>query len=273
MIGKRMASFLCRVGVLGMRATPGRGATNPPHWFRVEPRSQQENLTCSLLLAIAVTACVPRAQPGSSPGSENSPEGRPCSGDGVLDDGEDGNNQVLPAKGRGGYWYTFVDTAGSSISPAAGQFEMAQGGGSGSTYAARMTGKVGTGQVVFAGMGLNFTEPKGQYDASAYKGLSFKAKKGAGASKVRLKVPDVSTDPDGKVCGDCFNDFGADIELTDAWTTYVFPFSSMRQLPGWGSPHPASIDPTKLYGVQFQVNTPGAAFEIWVDDLRFTGCQ
>jgi endoglucanase len=223
-------------------------------------------------VSLVMSACIPKAQPGSSPGSENSPEGRPCSGDGVIDDGEDGNNQVLTAKGRGGYWYTFLDNAGSSISPLAGQFSMAQGGG-GSTYAAHMTGKVGTGQVVFAGMGFNFTEPKGPYDASAYKGVSFKAKKGAGTAAVRMKVPDGDTDPDGKVCSECFNDFGADLELTDAWTTYVFPFASMRQLAGWGSPHPAAIDPKKLYGIQFQVNSPGASFDIWVDDLKFTGCQ
>jgi endoglucanase len=223
--------------------------------------------------AVVTAGCIPKAQPGSSAGAENTPEGRPCSGDGVVDDGEDGNNQVNPAKGRAGYWYTFVDTAGSSIAPAAGQFSMTQGGGNGSTYAARMTGKVGTGQVVFAGMGLNFTEPKGQYDATAYKGLSFKAKKGSGTGSVRLKVPDVSTDPDGKACQECFNDFGADIELSDQWTTYVFPFASMKQLAGWGSPRPSAIDASKIYGVQFQVNSPGASFDVWVDDLKFTGCQ
>ena len=226
-----------------------------------------------LVAAAAATGCIPKAQPGSSAGAENTPEGRPCSGDGVIDDGEDGNNQVNPAKGRAGYWYTFVDTAGSSIVPA-GQFSMTPGGADGSSSAARMTGKVGNGQIVFAGMGLTFTDPKTPYDATAYKGLTFKAKKGPGTGALRLKVPDVNTDPEGKVCTDkCFNDFGADIELAEKWTTYAFPFASMRQLPGWGSPRPASIDPSKLYGVQFQVNSPGASFDVWVDDLRFTGCQ
>ena len=35
-----------------------------------------------------------------------------------------------------------------------------------------------------AGVGLNFTEPKGQYDASAYKGISFWAKKFAAVIEV-----------------------------------------------------------------------------------------
>jgi endoglucanase len=225
-----------------------------------------------LATAAAVAGCIPKAQSGNAAGAENTPEGRPCGGDGVVDDGEDGNNQVLPAKGRAGYWYTFVDTSGSSVAPV-GQFSMAQGGADGSTYAAHMTGKVGTAQIVYAGMGLSFTDPKTPYDATAYKGLSFKAKKGPGTAKVRLKVPDVSTDKDGNVCTECFNDFGADIELTEKWTTYVFPFASMKQLPGWGAPRPPAIDPKQLYGVQFQVNSPGTIFDVWVDDLKFTGCQ
>jgi endoglucanase len=222
--------------------------------------------------AAAATACIPKAQSGSAAGAENTPEGRPCSGDGVIDDGEDGNNQVLPAKGRAGYWYTFSDTAGSAVAPA-GEFSMAPGGANGSSHAAHMTGKVGSAQIVYAGMGLSFTDPKTQYDATAYKGISFKAKKGPGTGKVRLKVPDAATDKDGNVCSECFNDFGADIDLTDQWATYVFPFSSMRQLAGWGSPRPPAIDASKLYGVQFQVNSPGASFDVWVDDLKFTGCQ
>jgi endoglucanase len=149
---------------------------------------------------------------------------------------------------------------------------MAPGGSNGSGFAARMTGKVGTGQTVFAGLGLNFFDPKRQYDASAYKGIAFWAKKAAGTGKVRLKVPDVNTEPDGQKCSECFNDFGADLELTLQWTRYVIPFSSMGQLSGWGSPRPSAIDTKTLYGVQWQVNTPGASYDIWIDDVEFTGC-
>src|SRR5262249_40387743 len=139
--------------------------------------------------------------------------------------------------------------------------------------AAHMTGKVGTGQVVYAGMGFNFVDPKGAYDARAYRGISFWAKAGAGsATKVRLKVPDASTDPDGKVCSECFNDFGSDIELSTTGTKYTPPFSARAQRRGWGAPPPPAIDRAKLYGVQWQVNTPGASFDVWVDDVAFTGC-
>jgi endoglucanase len=84
-----------------------------------------------------------------------------------------------------------------------------------------MTGKVGNGQVVFAGMGLNFTEPKGLYDATAYKGLSFseeRPERARYASKYRTSRRirrQVRTN-------ECYNDFGADIELTDQWAIYAF---------------------------------------------------
>jgi endoglucanase len=150
---------------------------------------------------------------------------------------------------------------------------MAPGGALDTKYAAHMTGQVGTADTVYAGMGFNFVDPKGTYDATAYKGVSFWAKKGPGStSKVRLKVPDTNTDPDGKVCTQCFNDFGMDLTLTEQWTQYVVPYMAMSQMKGWGSPHTAGVDSSKIYGMQFQVNEPGAAFDIWVDEIQFTGC-
>ena len=35
-----------------------------------------------------------------------------CSAEGLIDDGEDGNNQNMPNDNRGGYWYTFRDKKG-----------------------------------------------------------------------------------------------------------------------------------------------------------------
>jgi hypothetical protein len=47
----------------------------------------------------------------------------------------------------------------------------------------------------------------------------------------------------------------------------------MAQTPGWGAPRPGSIDRSKLFGVQWQVATPGAAFDLWIDDVVFYGCK
>ena len=196
----------------------------------------------------------------------------------MISDAESNSNQTNTIQGRGGYWYTFVDKAGSSVTPTAGElggtFTMTEGGANGTKYAAHMTGSIGGGDIVYAGMGLNFVDPKGQYDSSKYGGISFWAKKGPGSTgAVRLKVPDKNTDPDGKVCTACFNDFGIDLQLTEQWTQYTIPFTSMKQIPGWGSPHTAGIEPATIYGMQWQVNEKNAKFDIWVDEIQFTGCK
>ncbi len=198
-----------------------------------------------------------------------------CPADFTVDDAEDNNNQVQVQSGRKGFWYTFVDKAGTAISPPAGtKFLMSPGGARDSKYAARMIGKVSSaGDPLFAGMGFSFTDPKGPYDASAYTGVSFYGKVGAGSTKaVRLKVPDIDTDPSGKRCTECFNDFGADLTLTEQWKKYTVPFATMKQMEGWGSPAPPAVDKSKLFGLQWQVVAQGVSYDVWIDDVQFTGC-
>jgi endoglucanase len=240
-----------------------------PHW------------TAAAAAALAVVlagcaGCIPKKSAGGAgTGAENTADGKACGPDGTIDDAEDGDHKAAAIQGRGGYWHTFADKVGTTVSPPAGAaFEMGGPGANGSTHAAHIQGKVGTGDVVFAGVGLNLVDPKGPYDASGYGGVSFWARRAAGSTgKVRLKVPDASTDPDGKVCTECFNDFGADLEIGEAWARYVVPFSAMAQLSGWGAPRPATIDRSKIYALQWQVNAPGAAYDLWIDDVQFTGCR
>ena len=231
----------------------------------------------SALALVAGSGCRKRIS-ATSEDVKSSPEGKACpASEGMISDGEANNNQVNPVKDRGGYWYTFVDKSGSTVTPTSGDqggtFTMAPGGANGTQFAAHMTGQLSSGDTVYAGMGLNFQEPKGAYDATAYKGISFWAKKGPGSTgKLRLKVPDTNTDPDGKVCKECFNDFGMDLTLTDEWTQFVVPYIGMTQMKDWGSPRMPGVDSSRIYGLQFQVNEKGAAFDVWVDEIQFTGC-
>src|SRR5919205_613770 len=77
--------------------------------------------------ALAAGGCViPAAQsPSATPGSAASIGGgttfKDCGPDGLIDDGEDGNNQNLPNAGRGGYWYTFKDKGTTTVEPQAGE--------------------------------------------------------------------------------------------------------------------------------------------------------
>ena len=86
--------------------------------------------------ALPVLGCVipPPQAPAASPGSAASignksggattagvGVGKDCGPNGLIDDGEDGNNQNLPNDNRGGYWYTFKDKGTTTVDPPAGE--------------------------------------------------------------------------------------------------------------------------------------------------------
>jgi len=223
----------------------------------------------ALLLILPLAACSQFRPPESS-----SAESRPHGGDScTIEDAEDHDDRILVRAGRGGYLYTYSDEHGTTISPS-GDFAVTRGGASGSQYSLRMTGLVGDAEEAYAGMGFEFREPKAPYDASRYRGITFVAKRGSkSAGTFRLKVPDAATDPDGGVCGECYNDFGIDFQVAEDWKRYQVSFEDLSQQGGWGDPRPDAIDPSKLYGLQWQVASRGADFDLWIDDVRFTGCD
>jgi len=226
---------------------------------------------CTGVVAIGAAGC--RVNP-TSPGMESTADGKACPPDAKIEDAEDNNNQILVQDGRAGYVYTYVDSEGSTINPPGGaQFSMSPGGANGSQYALHIQGQLASADVVYAALGLNLTDPRGPFDASKYRGVSFYAKKGPGSlSHVRLKLPDKNTDPDGGVCAKCSNDFGLRLNLTEEWQRFIVPFSALRQESGWGSPRPRSVEAAGIYALQFQVNDKGRPYDIWIDDLAFTGC-
>jgi hypothetical protein len=190
-----------------------------------------------------------------------------------VDDFEDDNNQIRLLDGRNGPLYTYADTTGSTITPAAGAiFAPTAPGDVTPKFAAHVSGKLSTAATVWAGFGMDFLTPKALYNASKYTGISFYAKKGSStaSSAVRVKVPDRNTDPTGGVCTSCSNDFGSDLTLTTTWTKFTLPFTSLTQQAGWGAPRPAHLDPTGVVAVQFQVTAAGANYDIWLDDVTFT---
>ncbi len=225
------------------------------------------------LCAVSSQGCQAFAN-SEAPGS---PARSSCSRDVVIEDGENHDNQVIRHEGRNGYMYTFSDDVGTTVTPTAGKrggtFSMAEDGANGSAYAARFKGEIARGDLVYAGFGINFVDPKGPYDASRHDGVSFYARRSQGsAAKLRLKVPDGNTAPEAKRCSECFNDFGTDLTFTERWQQFVVPFSKMQQLPGWGAPRPGAVDKSAIYGLQWQVAQQGAPYDIWIDDVSFIGC-
>src|SRR5215471_15644545 len=165
---------------------------------RIAPSAPALVAVLLLPLALFQGACREKLHP-TDPATRETAEGRACPpATGMISDGESANKTNFTA-GRGGYWYTFLDTkdnGGSDIWPTSGAlggtFEMSEGGANGSAHQARMKGSIGTADIVYAGMGMNFVDPKGTYDASRYQGIAFWAKKnGDSTAHIRVKVPDI----------------------------------------------------------------------------------
>lgn len=188
--------------------------------------------------------------------------------EGLIDDLADDDSQISKKEGREGYWFTFADKEGSTVLPH-GDFKPEAGGPNGLSHAAHMHGKMASnGKSIYVGMGFSFLNPKGSYDGSKYKGISFWAK---GPGKVRFEVPDVNTQPEGDKCSDCYNNFGVELYLTDQWTRYTVPFDRLAQQSGWGDQQP-EVSAKELFGVQWQFKSPGVDYDVWVDDIEFVGC-
>ena len=199
------------------------------------------------------------ARRGSFPVCEN----------GLLDDGEDGDTQIVKFGERDGYWFSFVDTWGSELDER--RFRFVEGGkDSTSKYAARLSGTLApSGESLYAGIGFAFTNPKTPFDISEAEGIRFWAK---GPGKVRFKITDRNTDPQGDRCTDCYNDFGVDLFLQDQWLRYTIPFEKMTQQGSWGDRAPG-LDVEGAFAVQWQYDTAGQKFDIWVDDIALVGCK
>ena len=217
-------------------------------------------LLCTGLSACDMGGSVPPADPK-------------CGPDAIIEDGENGDDQIVVVEGRAGYIYTYADELGTTIEPAADQFALGWPGAHKSRSAINIKGILAQGEA-YAGFGFAMTEPAGGYDVSKYKGVSFLAKAGEGSAiAVRFKIPDGNTDPTAGVCTECYNDFGVDFALTTQWTRYTVMFSDLHQEDGWGSPTPAALDTKGIRGMQFQTAQAGKDYDLWVDDISFVGCE
>ncbi len=258
-------------------------------------------LCSAAALSAACISSVPEAQAPAGEGSAPAPTSQAASGaesgpaapalfcgkgkseDLLIEDMEDNDNRTIVRDKMGGYWFSYSDDKGSQITPKGNStttwckpppsllFPMASSGANGSKHAARFNGKLVSSDGQWAGVGLGLSDGKlsCQFDASAYKGVSFWAK---GPAKIRLRIPDVNSHPDGGTCQKCYNDFGADLELSPEWKEYTVPFESMTQQRGRGEEQPG-LAAAKIYGLQWEVSAPGAAYDISIDDVKFLGCQ
>jgi len=191
----------------------------------------------------------------------------------LIDDMEDGVGDILPVEGRRGYWYTFNDSSpgGEQLPVSNGLlFEMTPiSNRPNSSFAAATWGE---GFVLWgAGMGLILNDrvaARQFYNGRQYSGIAFWARADDGSSNVlRFNVSDRNTVPEGGVCGDCWDHFGATVVLSSSWHWFLFSWDQLHQR-GWGSPLLDAIDTTALRSLEFSV-PEGVAFSFYVDDVAF----
>ena len=86
----------------------------------------------------------------------------------LIEDAENGDNQIVVQDGRDGYVYTFVDPASDLTQGSAPPTKMVVpivGGAQGSRCAWNLRGKLADANIVFVGLGMNMSDPKAAYDA------------------------------------------------------------------------------------------------------------
>jgi endoglucanase len=198
--------------------------------------------------------------------------------DGLVEDFEDENTQIVKLDGRDGYWWKNADKEGAAFTaPAAGDpFEFVEGA-NGSAKGLHVAGKTvkGSDQAYGVEVGTNLISTKGSlYDGSRYLGVSFWAKVGPKSAKtVRFSLADVNTHPELGTCKNCWNHFNKNVELSTEWAEYQVSFKEMAQRAGWGEPRPKSITPNQLYTLTFAFEGSGQEFELFVDDIQFVECK
>jgi hypothetical protein len=225
------------------------------------------------LVIASASGCQKTGSAEAASAEAPTPSALNCAVASTIDDVEDNDSQIATSDGRGGYIYTYADESGTTVTPGTAGFAATAGGAEDSAYAMNIAGTLAKGGEIYAGVGFNFTESDGVYDASAYRSISFYAKVGEGTSPhVRLQVADVNTDPKGGVCKECYNDFGTPLILTGEWKKYTIPFADLKQQAGWGDPTPSAVETSKLIGVKWQVATPGAEYDLWIDNVQLEGC-
>ena len=219
---------------------------------------------------------------GAGAGSASAAELKVCragtrpAADGIIDDFEDTNNQLTLEGGRDGYWWPKKDDFGTTLE-APDPFGPSEGAGDGSDLAMHISGTTSNADGAWgSGFGVDFLSEKAKfYDASKYAGIAFKAKVGEKSTRrVRFKIGDINTHPDGNVCKDkgCWNHFGKDLNLTPQWKEYKVLFTEAQQEAGWGDPRPAVVTPSKLRAIDWSIG-PGQVYDVWVDDVYFLDCK
>jgi hypothetical protein len=187
----------------------------------------------------------------------------------LIDDFEDGNNQLALIDGRDGPWFEANDGRGMQApDPRAQVLPVLLMPPHGTSMRGMHTS--GAGFTLWgAYLAVHFVS-NGQtgvpYDISNHSGVTFSAKLGNGmvTPHVRFEISETGTSVNCTTCGD---HFGSQVALTMDWQTVTVPFSSLSQI-GYGRPVQTAFDPTQALGLYFDW-AANENFDFWLDDVWF----
>lgn len=193
-----------------------------------------------------LATCIPSKGPGADP---------------LIDDFEDGDENLVAHEGLSGLWYSYQEHDGDHrIS-----FEQLAAPRLGSTGAVHTSG---SDHGAWAGIGVVLSGCV--YDASRYVGVHFWIRGTSDPIDVALTTPGVLPVSSGGTCtkeaeGLCYDAYRSEISITEQWREVFVPFSTFEQ-DGYG-PSAGELDLTRIESIQFQSNS--SAFDLWIDDLSF----
>jgi Carbohydrate binding domain (family 11) len=191
----------------------------------------------------------------------------------LIDDFEDGNQELPAAEGRSGAWYVVNDGRGAQT-PSVGQPLVPSDLAPARSTSARGVHTFGGPFETWGALiGTNLatrSNVRAAYDVSAFTGVRMWVRSGGpsaapAARSVRLNLPTPATSPGGG-CSACNDHFGAAIPLTAEWQQVEVPFASLQPL-GFGSPSPASVDLTQVLALEL-LFARSLTFDLWVDDIE-----
>jgi len=195
----------------------------------------------------------------------------------LIDDMENGDTVIDATDSRGGDWYAGHDATATGTQFPGTPFVMSNllAGDprfASSKHAAMTNGMGFTDWGENLGFNLKLvnqvTGKHPIYDATAYCGVHFFAKVGAGATtKPLLRVIDKNSHPDGGICGGggmpCYQYFQKQLTFSTAWQEQSVLFSELT-CSGW----PPKLELGAIFSVEFGLPS-SSQFELWVDDVSF----
>jgi hypothetical protein len=194
----------------------------------------------------------------------------------LIDNMEDGNQNILINDGRTGAWYTANGKGGSADPLPASTIKMPllddTTGSPGSKHGFHFKGDGGTEWGAMAAFDfLVASTPKLPYDAGTFKGITFWVKGSAAVSiQVRVPLKDTTADANGAcmaTTNGCENHFAAQLDITTSWQHVSYAWADFQQDPAWG--YHTTFKPAQLVSVQFVVPIDVSGADFWIDDIAF----